>query len=72
MRSETDLPAIFTNQERYCYKWLYDCGVKGWLVDMLKKSVVWVDSQDRLHKFDSLVCFAKSLGCKIPPPKEQP
>jgi len=56
------LPAKFTEEERDCYQWLYDCGIKGWLVDLLDKSVRWVDASDRMHTSKSLVEFAKLRG----------
>lgn len=56
------LPDKFTAEERYCYQWLYDCQVRGWLVDLVTKKVTWADNNDRLHTFNTLVSFAEFLG----------
>ncbi len=55
-----DLPAKFTQAERNAYKWLFDCQIDGWAVDMGDRSVLSVDS----GKHKSLVAFARSVGMK--------
>jgi hypothetical protein len=52
------LPAKFSDAECEAYCHLQDCGVRGWLVDMVNKSVVFIDDDDKQHRFASLVQFA--------------
>lgn len=51
------LPPKFNEQERYAYKWLYDCDIRGWSVDLLTKRV-----HDGPYTWNSLVEFAESQG----------
>jgi hypothetical protein len=51
-----DLPRKFTNAERDAYKWLYDCGVRPWTVDMATKRV---NTPDGEH--ESLVAYRKYI-----------
>lgn len=60
------LPPKFTDQERYAYKWLRDCQIRGWIVDLLTKRVTFVDEHDCLHQFNSLVSFAEFHGLTTP------
>lgn len=66
------LPARFTSEERYAYQWLHDCQIRGWMVDLLKKSVTYVDENDILHHHKSLIEFAKVQGMEQPAPVTQP
>jgi len=52
------LPPKFGVRERRAYDWLYDCQVRGWLVDMVDKSV-YVEGGRR---FRGLVSYAKHCG----------
>ena len=61
----SSLPKKFTQAERYAYDWLYDCGVRGWLVDLITKQVHSVDNNDVVHKHKSLVDFAKLHGMEV-------
>lgn len=52
-----DLPAKFSDAEREAYKWLYDCQVDGWSVDLATKKVFSLDG----GYFNSLVEFREKL-----------
>lgn len=54
------LPRKFSDDERAAYRWLYDCGVNGWLVDLVTKKVTDYTGA----KWASLVAFARSHGRK--------
>lgn len=64
MDRRSELPGKFTKEERECYQWLYDSDVKGWLVDLLDKTVMWVDRKGNTHTSESLVVFARLRGMK--------
>ncbi len=50
------LPAKFTAEEREAYKWLWDCGVRPWLVDLVTKEVRTPD-----RKYASLVEYRRAM-----------
>lgn len=52
-----DLPAKFSEAEREAYKWLYDCQIIGWSVDLVTKKVFSLDG----GYFNSLVEFRERL-----------
>jgi hypothetical protein len=54
-RSET-LPAKFTAAERRAYDWLYDCGIRPWLVDLVTKRVTTPDAE-----YESLVSYREHV-----------
>lgn len=54
---DEELPARFTDDECRAYKWLWDCGVNPWLVDLLTKEVTTPEK-----KWPDLVTFAKHHG----------
>ena len=56
MRSDDKFPARFTAEERAAYKWLRDCKIEGWVVDLLTKQVTTM-----YGTFDSLVAFRKYI-----------
>ena len=64
-RKTDELNSRFTADERYAWQWLHDTQTVGFSLDLLKKSVTYVDDRDNWHEFDSLVTFAKSLGMKL-------
>ena len=64
-RKTDELNSRFTADERYAWKWLHDTQTVGFMVDLMKKTVTYVDKDDVIHKFDSLVTFARSLGLAI-------
>lgn len=51
------LPQRFTAEEQAAYQWLHDCGIRGWSVDLLDKTVLSVEG-----KFGSLIEFAAWCG----------
>ncbi len=55
------LPPKFTQAERAACKWLEDCGIREWAVDMLDKSVTAI-VDDTTQRFGSLVEFARFHG----------
>jgi hypothetical protein len=52
-----NLPKKFIEKEKYCYQWLYDCGIRGWTVDLKTKEVYACDKT-----YKSLIEFAKHEG----------
>ncbi len=60
-RCRSRLPEKFTDTECEIYCHLHDTGCRGWLIDLLNKSVVYVDSQDIMHNFPSLRTFEQYL-----------
>ena len=61
MRRAVPLSNKFTSQEHEAYRWLMDCQIRGWLVDMLTRQV----NTSNGEKFNSLVDYAKSEGMKV-------
>jgi hypothetical protein len=55
------LSAKFTDEECEIYCYLHDTGCRGWLVDMVNKSVVYIDANDVQHTFRSLKQFETYL-----------
>lgn len=55
-----DLPERFDDNERRAWKWLHDCQIREWTVDLWKKDV-----HAGTGHFSSLVEFAVSEG--MPP-----
>ena len=53
---DEDLPAKFTSAERAAYVWLWDCGIRPWLVDLVTKRVRTPD-----ETFESLVAYRKHI-----------
>lgn len=51
------LPEKFTAAERRAYDWLYEFGVRAWVVDLLTKEV-----RSAWSRYASLVHFAKVMG----------
>jgi hypothetical protein len=54
---DDDLPATFSAKEKAAFRWLYDVGVEGWMVDLLTHKVETV----RHGRFDNLMEFVKRL-----------
>lgn len=65
MATKTDrareLPAKFNASDRRAYVWLYDCGIRGWVVDLATGTVSTVKGE----KFKSLTEFAESMVIEI-------
>lgn len=51
-----ELPAKFTHAERDAYQWLWDCGVRSWVVDLLTKRVTTCRGE-----YASLVEFRRAI-----------
>jgi len=51
-----DLPPHFTDEERKAYKWLWDCGVRPWVVDLITKRVTTLECE-----YEGLVEFRKAI-----------
>lgn len=64
MDRRNELPKKFTKEERECYQWLYDSDVMGWVVDLVDKTVRWIDRKGKTRTSKSLVVFARLKGMK--------
>jgi hypothetical protein len=62
MTNDDRLPSKFTDDERYAWKWLHDCGIDSWLLDMKTKEVHCYNES----VYDNLVEFATYYGMKKP------
>lgn len=54
-----ELPRKFTQAERDAYQWLWDYGVRPWLLDLITKQVTTPNAT-----FDSLVDYRKHIEAK--------
>ena len=59
MIADTLNPRHFTSQEIAACRWLEECGVRGWMLDLADGSVTTTK-----RKYNSLVRFAKHYGWK--------
>jgi hypothetical protein len=60
-RERSGLPKHFSDDECEAYCWLKDCGFRGWMVDLLKRSVT--DHRKAVpDTYANLIEFAANLG----------
>lgn len=56
---DEELPRHFSTQERRACRWLWDCNIRPWLVDLVTHEVTTVDG-----KWPNLVEYAIHHGMK--------
>ena len=58
------LPARFTGREREACRWIEECGVRGWIADLLKKTIK-AQVGHEVKDFPTFIEFAEFHGWEM-------